>query len=253
MGAAPGLSQGRSQYDVVGASEGPDIGSLAPDSQSFLIRALAAHLDKITQLLKPDPSAPIEQVQFEVDAFNIPGGGLQYHLPNGGNVVGYYLENNSNNTISIYAGASGASRALATAPANTFKSSPIPQQIESVAIVSSGSATGLVRLLISSVNLGPAFGSLLGSAAAPPSNTATTTTPTATTTPAQILAANPARVGASILNTSGSIILSLGFGAGVLMQTVAANANGVLPVNWKGSVWAFTPSTTAPLVVTEYT
>ncbi len=252
-----GISSGSSPYDVVGASEGPSIGNINPDAQSLVLRALAAHIDKVTAIIA-DKNAPIEQVQFEVDAANIPGGGLTYHLPSGGAVVGYYLENNSANTISIYAGNSGASRALATAPGQTYKSSPIPQQITSVALVSSGVSVGLVRLLISSQNLGPAFGSLTGVAAPPPSTTSTfygNVVPAGTAL--QILAANPNRVGAMITNNSNATInLAFGFPASLTQFSVAMFSYGTynLPLNFRGYVSAYnTSGNPANVNATEYT
>ncbi len=254
MTATPGIVNGRSAYDVVGASEGPDLGNINPDAQSIMLRALAAHLDKISAVVMANKDAPIEQVQFEVDASNIPGGGLTYHLPSGAAVVGYYLENNSGNTISIYAGNSGASRALATAPASTFKSSPIPQQVTSVAIVSSGTAIGLVRLLISSANLGPAFGSLIGVAGSPPSTTWVSTQYTVGTAPVPILAANANRIAANIFLASGATVyLSPSTNQGAYSIAIAPYTNYSLPTGFKGSVWAVSGTAGQTVVVSEFT
>jgi hypothetical protein len=158
MSGTPGVSKARGPYDVVGASGGADLGDINPDSASFLIRALAAHLDKITAVVTANKDAPIEQVEYDVDAANIPAGGLSFHLPSGTAIVGYYLENNSANTISICVGPSPSGRSLNAIAANAFKSSPLPQQVTSLCITTSGSAVGLVRLLLSTQNLGPMIG-----------------------------------------------------------------------------------------------
>jgi hypothetical protein len=154
----PGVSKARGPFDVVGASGGTDLGDINPDSASFLIQALAAHLDKITAVVTANKDAPLEQVEYDVDAANIPAGGLSFHLPSGTAIVGYYLENNSANTISVCVGPSPSGRSLNAIGGNAFKSSPLPQQVTSLCITTSGSAVGLVRLLLSTQNLGPMIG-----------------------------------------------------------------------------------------------
>jgi hypothetical protein len=153
---------GRSPYDVVGASEGPDIGALAPDPQAFVLQALAAHLDKITAVIMSNPAAPIEQVEFEIDNSLIGAGGFTVKMPTGAAIVSYYIENNSTSTLAVYGGLSPAGRSLNSVLGNRYKVALAPQQQTSLTIVPGVlTTTGLIRIVLTAAVLSPTIGTTL--------------------------------------------------------------------------------------------
>jgi hypothetical protein len=252
-GTAPGYN---SPYDVIGASEGTDIGSLAPDAQSVVLRALAAHLDKITAVVMSNKDAPIEQVEFEVDA-SLLGGAQSFKLPTGSAIVSYHIENNSGATIQVFASASGAGRQINAIAANTYKVALCPQQTTSIALLSSSpTLTGLLRVVLTTVPLGPSIGSTIGVANTAPSTTSTQTQVVVSTTSILLLAANPARISATIRNLSGqAILVAYGIPAtsGQYSDSVAGSSTFIVTNGWKGSIYGICASSGATANVTEYT
>ncbi len=260
-----GIPAARGRYDVIGASEGTDLGDLNPDSASFLIRALATHLDRVTATIAANKDAPIEQVEYEVDASNIPAGGLSMKLPTGQAIVSCFLENNSPNTLAIYAGGSASGRSLNSVAGLFYKVFLVPQQITSLAIVSAGAAQGLVRILLTSVVLGPAMGSTVGASTI--SNPSVPTTQQTSTSGALsnvalvanasqvVLVANPNRIGASFYNAgSQTVFLNYSGTASVSApnNAIAPYTTQNLPVKYTGIVSAIA-SQAQQLSVTEFT
>lgn len=157
------IPQASGPYDVVGASEGTDLGNINPDSAAFLIRALAAHVDKISAIVASNKDAPTEQVEFEVDNSNLTAGGQTYHLPSGAAIVSYCIENTSSATVNVFAGMSGAGRSINSVGASAFRVALMPQQVTALTLVpTSTSATGLIRLVLTTVPLAPSIGSSAG-------------------------------------------------------------------------------------------